>query len=83
MNLILNLPPETEARLRQAAAESGKAPEELALEALDDKLSSEFSSEPELSREEWLKQFHAWVNSHKSRNPNVDDSRESFYPDRW
>jgi plasmid stability protein len=83
MNLILNLPPETEARLRQASAESGKAPEALALEALDDKLSSEFSSEPELSREEWLKQFHAWVNSRKSRNPNVDDSRESMYPDRW
>jgi hypothetical protein len=83
MNLILNLPPETEVRLRQAAQESGKTPETLALEALDDKLSSEFSSEPELSREEWLRRFNEWMSQVKSRNPNVDDSRESFYPDRW
>jgi hypothetical protein len=83
MNLILNLPPETEARLRQASAESGKAPEALALEALDEKLATDFSSGPELSREEWLRRFNEWMSLVKSRNPNVDDSRESFYPDRW
>ena len=41
MNLVLHLTPETEVRLRQAAADTGKAPEALALEALDEKLSSE------------------------------------------
>ena len=82
MNLILNLPPETEARLRQAAQESGKTPETLALEALDERL-TDFNSGPELSREEWLRRFNEWMSQVKSRNPNVDDSREGFYPDRW
>ena len=82
MNLILNLPPETEARLRQAAQESGKTAETLALEALDERL-TDFNAGPELSREEWLRRFNEWMSQVKSRNPNVDDSRESFYPDRW
>lgn len=83
MNLILHLPPETEARLRQASAESGKAPEALALEALDEKLATSLNSGPDLSREEWLRHFNEWVSKQKSRNPNFDDSRESIYPDRW
>ncbi|HEV2968901.1 MAG TPA: hypothetical protein VGY55_02855 [Pirellulales bacterium] len=83
MNLVLNLPPETEAKLRQAADRSGKAPEALALEALDDKLSGELGSQQMLAPDEWLRQFDAWVSGHESRNPRVDGSRESIYPDRW
>lgn len=29
--------------------------------------------------EERVARFLAWVDSHESRNPNVDDSRESIY----
>ncbi len=29
--------------------------------------------------EEWVARFTAWVDSHISRNPNMDDSRESIY----
>ena len=83
MHLILNLPPETEAKLLQAATELGKAPEAFALEALDEKLADEVSSEATISRQEWLRQFDEWLSSVKSRNPHVDDSRESIYPDRW
>jgi hypothetical protein len=34
MNLILHLPPETEAKLKEQTALTGQAPEELALRAL-------------------------------------------------
>ena len=31
---------------------------------------------------EWAAYFEAWLKRQRSRNPNVDDSRESIYPDR-
>lgn len=83
MNLTLHLTAEEEAKLKQQAAMTGKRPEQLALEALQDKLSGEPISPPLLSPEEWLPQFDAWVGDHPSRNPHFDDSRDSIYPDRW
>ena len=82
MNLVLHLPPETEERLRQSAAETGKTPEALALEALDEKLACEEGVHETPSPGEWLRQFDAWVGELKSRNPNVDDSRDSIYEGR-
>jgi hypothetical protein len=29
--------------------------------------------------EEWIARFQAWIDSQPSRNPNVDDSRDSIY----
>lgn len=81
MHLLLNLNAETEARLREQADLTGKSPEALALEALQEKLSGEMPFET-LSTEEWLSQFDAWVSEQRSRNPQFDDSRESIYPDR-
>lgn len=83
MNLILNISPETEIRLREYVAATGKQPEQLALEALQDKLAADETSTGSLSTDEWLRQFDAWVGTLTSHNPNVDDSRESIYPDRW
>jgi len=83
MNLILQLPPEIESKLVEQAARTGKAPEALALDALREQLSVEAVSPPTLSPDEWLRHFDAWVSDHESRNPRVDDSRESIYPDRW
>jgi hypothetical protein len=40
------------------------------------------SSAPALATSDWLTEFDAWVKSHSSRNPNVDDSRDGMYPDR-
>jgi hypothetical protein len=81
MNLMLHLPPETEARLREQAARAGKPVEVVALEALQEKLDAELES-PILPADEWVIQFDAWVESHRSRNPSFDDSRGSIYPDR-
>jgi predicted transcriptional regulator len=80
VNLILNLPPETEARLLQIATQSGKGPEALALEALDEKLAGSVDPQHNRTREAWLAEFRAWVASHPaSKAATLDDSRESIY----
>lgn len=82
MNLTLHLPPETEAKLKEQANLMGRSLEDLALEALEDKLSTEPAPTPVLSSEDWNLQFDAWVHGHSSRNPHFDDSRDSIYPDQ-
>jgi hypothetical protein len=81
MNLNLHLTPETEIKLRAFVAATGKQPEEVALEALGDKLAGESAEAAAMSTEEWLREFDAWMSSLVSHNPQVDDSLESFYPD--
>jgi hypothetical protein len=84
MNLILNLPPEIESRLVEAAEQTGRSPEDLALEALGEKLSS--GDEPaadRLSFDRWQKRFRdALAALPASKATFVDDSRESIYEDR-
>lgn len=82
MNLNLNLTPETEIKLRAFVAATGKPPEQVALEALSDKLSGEQIESTSISTDEWLQEFDAWMSSLVSRNPQVDDTRDSFYPDQ-
>ncbi len=82
MQLTLRLTPELESELNAQAALTGKPPEELVLEALRDKFASEPTPTTKVSTEEWLRHFDAWIGSLESRNPEVDVSRESIYPDR-
>jgi len=35
-----------------------------------------------MTNDEWLSEYDAWIKSHESRNPNMDDSRQSIYLDR-
>ncbi len=82
MNLNLHLTPETEIKLRAFVAATGRPPEQVALEALSDKLSNDQAELSTISTEQWLEEFDAWMSSLVSRNPDVDDTRDSFYPDR-
>ena len=82
MNLILHLPPEIETKLKEQSRSLGKRPEELALEALDEKLSDQ-ESLPPLAHDAWLKEFRAFLASLPSRDSvTLDDSRESIYQGR-
>jgi plasmid stability protein len=83
MTLTLSFPPETEAKLRDRAAASGKDVETIVREAVDEKLAAEATTPgPTESAEEWVARFKAWVESHPPVTHFVDDSRESIYAGR-
>lgn len=84
MILSLNLSPETEARLKTQALKSGKSPEELVLEALTERLTSDGSdSDDQITAKRRKQEFQAWLAAHPSvPGTNVDDSRESIYEGR-
>jgi predicted DNA-binding protein len=83
MNLTLTLTPETEARLKEQAARVGKAPESVALEALEEKLSIEEPPAATLPPDEWRARFNALLASlPRTEATFVDDSRESIYDGR-
>jgi hypothetical protein len=92
MTVMLNLPPEQEARLISVARAKGLSTGALVREALDGILAeapapagAPRSLQDELTPEEWVRQFDAWVDSHDRTTPLLSDeavSRESIYPDR-
>ena len=83
MTLTLSFPPETEARLRERAAASGKDVETIVREAVDQTLAAEANTpRSDRSAEEWVAEFMTWVNSHPPVTHFVDDSRESIYAGR-
>jgi len=79
MNLILHLTPETEAKLVEYAATTGKAPEELALRALEEQLAISAQPPSAISADEWVADIGAWAAGHRSRSGDANDSRESIY----
>jgi hypothetical protein len=82
MSVTINLPAETEQKLREAASRRGQS-----LEAYLEWLAIHVAGKgggppPDQTAEEWVAQWRAFVESHAS-NPHVaDDSRESIYGDR-
>ena len=92
MTITLPLQPQEEARLIAAARAKGLSTDALVREALDRILAEtvEPSGQPrslqdELTPEEWVRQFDAWVDSHDRTTPLLSDeaiSRDSIYPDR-
>ena len=90
MNLILNLPPETEAKLKEQAAAVGRAPEEFVLITLEERLaagSAQAGAErrglpDRLAAEQWIARFRKWAESHRRLAHEADDSRESIYEGR-
>jgi hypothetical protein len=81
MNLTLHLSAELEAKLREQAKAEGKPLEDVALEALQDKLVLE--EEGRLPRDKWHARFDAFLASIPHTNATfVDDSRESIYEGR-
>jgi hypothetical protein len=82
MNLTLHLSPELEAKLCEQAKVTGKPLEELALEALQEKLIAEAEALSGLPPEAWLREFRAFTAASPKGNVNADLSRESIYEGR-
>jgi hypothetical protein len=80
MTLTLHLTPETENKLREWAILTGKQPEAVALEALQEKLSDGIVSLPQAAS---MAEFQTWFAAHPcSQSRALDDSRESIYAER-
>lgn len=76
----LNLPPDTEAILRQQALALGLSLEEFAAQKLD-----ELVEKPQATPKDhraWLERVRAWSESHPEVKHFVDDSRERIYEGR-
>jgi hypothetical protein len=87
MTLTLKLSPEGEAALNAQAHARGMSVEEWLLElAKRTRPPVARSLQDELTPEEWVRQFNAWVEGHDRTTPPLSDeaiSRESIYPDRF
>lgn len=80
MSLTLPLTPHAAAELERCAAAAGVDPTTFVLHALQEKLAErEEAHADQLSDEQWQSEFRHWLASHRSRNPRLDDSRESIY----
>jgi hypothetical protein len=81
MNLLLHLPPETEALLMEQARATGRDVESLALEALREKLGADQTS-PLLPRDVWKKEFREFLATSPDGNPDADFGRDGIYDGR-
>lgn len=85
MTIKIPLSPDTEARLRERAAEAGKDPATYAREALEEKLAASEEKATiavSMAAGQRIEEFLDWVTSHRPINHPVDDSRESIYEGR-
>ena len=86
MTLTLELSPEREAALKAQAQTRGISVEEWLLELTKQTRPAVARSlQDELTPEEWVRQFNAWVEGHDRTTPPLSDeaiSRESIYADR-
>ena len=85
MTLHIDLPPETERRLRERAAAIGKDVAALVVEAVEERLTA--TPDPThpahaMSPDEWRARLHDWINRFPQVNHAVDDSRETLYEGR-
>jgi len=81
MNLVLQLSPIIEAKLREQARREGRQPEAIALEAIEERLDIPAESQP-VAPEDWARRVRAVAASLPHGNPNADFSRESIYEGR-
>jgi hypothetical protein len=79
MNLTLTLQPHQAAELQRRASLAGTDVHTLLMQMVFDADSADEASGGDLPYERWRQQFQQWVRAHKTRNPDVDDSRESMY----
>ncbi|MFN5904906.1 MAG: hypothetical protein ACK5A3_02560 [Planctomyces sp.] len=79
MNLTLTLQPHQASELQRRASLAGTDVHTLLMQMVFDADSADEASGGDLPYERWRQQFQQWVRTHKTRNPDFDDSRESMY----
>ena len=81
MNLTVPVSPETQAELQRRAVAAGRDLTSYVAEALREHLAASDGADAQHRRtyDEWSRMFREWLGRQKSRNPSMDDSRESIY----
>jgi hypothetical protein len=82
MTLTLHLSTATEAGLSAESIRTGKSPESLALEAVEEKFSTAEAVCDSLPLDEWQARFHALLATMPRGNPDADFSRDLIYEGR-
>jgi hypothetical protein len=78
MTIEVQLPHEVESELNRRAELAGQDVSTYVAEAVRQMVGADHNGS-EVSYQQWQGDFRAWVESHRSRNPDFDDSRESIY----
>lgn len=78
MAIRLHLPSDLESELTRQAALVGQDVSTYVSEAVREMLAGDRNG-MEKSYDQWHEDFRTWIESHSSRNPDFDDSRESIY----
>ncbi|MCC7420388.1 MAG: hypothetical protein IT428_08915 [Planctomycetaceae bacterium] len=81
MTVTVELTPQQQTELERLAASSGVTISEFVRGLVEDQLQGDEGTAAwhDLPYHQWRENFRAWLSSQQSRNPNVDDSRESIY----
>ena len=82
--VTLQVPEEIEQKLQARAKEQGQDVPAVVLELIERELKNQSNGKQveRLSHEEWLREFHEWVESHPKVDVVLDCSRESIYEGR-
>lgn len=79
MNLTLTLSEQESAELERRASAAGTDVKTFLLHILRDLDEWDESLVDDFPYDQWKREFQQWVDGHRSRNKNMDDSRESIY----
>lgn len=79
MNLTLTLSEQESAELERRASAAGTDVKTFLLHILRDLDEWDESLADDFPYDQWKREFQQWVDGHRSRNKNMDDSRESIY----
>ncbi len=79
MNLTLTLLPHQAAELQRRATAAGTDLQTFLMNLIAQAESVDEQPVADLPYEHWRVLFREWLQGHRPRNPNLDDSRESIY----
>lgn len=79
MNLTLSLSAQESAELERRAAAAGTDVKTFLLHVVHDLDAADEPSANDIPYDQWKRDFEVWLQGHRTRNVNIDDSRESIY----
>ena len=79
MNLTLTLSEQESAELERRGAAAGTDVKTFLLHIVNELDAADEKTSSDLSYDQWKHDFQNWLQGHRTRNVQLDDSRESIY----